>query len=46
VPARLTVTIIPGHFGEYFERVDRIDPDDHQAIRDLTAEYGVEVFDR
>jgi mannose-6-phosphate isomerase-like protein (cupin superfamily) len=46
VPARLTVTIIPGHFGEFFERVDSVDPDNHDAIRDLAAEYGVEVFER
>lgn len=45
-PARITVTIIPGHFGEFFERVDSVGPDDHEAIRDLAAEYGVEVFDR
>jgi mannose-6-phosphate isomerase-like protein (cupin superfamily) len=46
VPACLTITIIPGHFSEYFERVDAVDPDDHEAIRDLAAEYGVEVLDR
>jgi len=45
-PARLTVTIIPGHFGEFFERVDKADPDDHEAIRALAAEYDIEVLDR
>jgi len=46
VPSRLTVTIIPGHFGAFFERVDTVDPDDHEAIRVLAAEYDVEVLDR
>lgn len=44
-PARLLLTIIPGRFGDFFREVDRIDPSDKSAIRELAAKYDVEILE-
>jgi quercetin dioxygenase-like cupin family protein len=42
---RLLLTIIPGRFGDYFQEVDRIDPQDREAIKALAAKYDVEILE-
>jgi quercetin dioxygenase-like cupin family protein len=44
-PAKLLVTIVPGHFGNYFIEVDQVRNDDHDAIRALAAKYDVEILE-
>ena len=43
-PGRLLVTIIPGHFGDYFIEADGVADGDLAAITALCAKYGVEVL--
>jgi quercetin dioxygenase-like cupin family protein len=42
---RLLLTIIPGHFGDFFLEVDRIPDGDRAAIKTLSAKYDVEVLE-
>jgi quercetin dioxygenase-like cupin family protein len=43
--ARLLLTIIPGHFLNFFLEVDKIPDHDREAIRILAAKYDVEVLE-
>jgi quercetin dioxygenase-like cupin family protein len=42
---RLTITIIPGRFGEYFLEADGVPSSDGEALRRMTAKYGVEILE-
>jgi mannose-6-phosphate isomerase-like protein (cupin superfamily) len=44
-PGRLLLTIIPGHFGNYFLEVDQVPDHDRATIGGLTARYAVEILD-
>ena len=41
---RLLLTVIPGHFGNYFIDVDGVPDGDHAAIRALSAKYDVDIL--
>lgn len=42
---RMLVTIIPGHFGDYFIEVDHGTDPGIETIRRLCAKYGVEILE-
>jgi quercetin dioxygenase-like cupin family protein len=42
---RLLLTVIPGHFSNYFIDVDKVDDGDHEAIRRLSRTYDVEILE-
>jgi len=42
---KLLLTVIPGHFADYFLEVDRVSDDDRAAIRALCAKYDVELLE-
>jgi mannose-6-phosphate isomerase-like protein (cupin superfamily) len=42
---RLLLTVIPGHFANYFIEVDGVRDEDHAAIRALAAKYDVEILE-
>jgi hypothetical protein len=39
------LTVIPGHFANYFIDVDGVADGDHAAIRALSAKYDVEILE-
>jgi hypothetical protein len=41
----LLLTVIPGHFANYFIEVDGMRDEDHAAIRALAAKYDVEILE-
>lgn len=42
---KLLLTVIPGHFANYFIEVDRIADHDRAAIKTLAAKYDVEILE-
>ncbi|MCI0454117.1 MAG: cupin domain-containing protein [Candidatus Dadabacteria bacterium] len=42
---KLLLTVIPGHFANYFVEVDGIPDNDRNAIKALCAKYGVEILE-
>lgn len=44
-PGKLLLTVIPGHFSNYFIEVDGVEDHDHAAIKALCAKYDVELLE-
>jgi quercetin dioxygenase-like cupin family protein len=42
---KLLLTVIPGHFANYFLEVDNLPDADHATIRALCAKYDVEILE-
>ncbi|MFN4258680.1 MAG: cupin domain-containing protein [Gemmataceae bacterium] len=42
---KLLLTVIPGHFSNYFKEVDALDDNDKEAVRALCKKYDVEILE-